>query len=346
MALQLNSFSMPQFTDLVNRTTLGFYDNFPYAMRKSGLVKEVSQGNNNGLFMRLAQAPVISRFAKRFDEGAPMQGAVSQYGYEKDLAIYQVGLEMGVTKLERLANKTPEVLARLVGVASTVPNRMELDLTHRLTFGNVTSYVDQDGYTVDTSVGDTLALISATHTLAGSGVTYSNSIGAVAFSKASLETAERLISEQTFDNIGIKIPMIFDVIFCTDDPVVNKRIDEELMSTGSTGTVSSTELGAGGAQSANVLNVNSSRYRKVRLPFFGSDITGNSDTTKRRWWGIASSMNTSLYLSVLESPSLQAPSAGNNGEDGSSGNWYYRGRGSYGIATADAVWIKMATPVS
>lgn len=346
MALQLNSFSMPQFTDLVTRTMLDFYENFPYVIRKSGLVKEVSQGQNNGLYMRLAQAPVISRFAKRFDEGAPMAGAVSQYGYEKDLAIYQVGLEMGVTRLERLANKTPDVLAKLMNVAATVPNRMELDLTHRLTFATSTSYVDQDGYTVDTSVGDGLALISASHTLTGSGTTYSNSIGTVAFSKATLETAERLVSEATFDNIGVKIPMTFDVIFCGDDPVVNKRIDEELMSTGSTGTVSSTELGAGGAQNANVLNVNNSKYRKVRLPNLATDATGGVDTTKRRWWGIASSANTSLYLSVLEAPTMQAPSAGNNGEDGSSGNWYYRGRGAYGIAIADAVWIKMATPVS
>lgn len=346
MALQLNSFSMPQFTDLVNRTTLDFYENFQYVMKSSGLVKQVSQGNNNGLFMRLAQAPVISRFAKRFDEGAPMQGAVSQYGYEKDLAIYQVGLEMGITKLERIANKTPEVLARLVAVATTVPNRMELDLTHRLTFATATSYVDQDGYTVDVSVGDGLALISASHTLTGSGTTYSNSIGTTAFSKAALETAERQVSEQTFDNLGIKIPMNFDVIFCTDDSVTNKRIDEELMSTGSTGTVSSTELAAGGAQNSNVLNVNNAKYRKIRLPFLATTATGAVDTNKRRWWGIASTPNTSLYLSVLEAPSMQAPGAGNNGEDGSSGNWYYRGRGSYGIATADAVWIKLANPVS
>jgi hypothetical protein len=44
----------------------------------------------------------------------------------------------------RIANKNPDVVQRIINVAKTVPSRMELDLTHRITFGTATSYVDRD----------------------------------------------------------------------------------------------------------------------------------------------------------------------------------------------------------
>lgn len=336
MALQINTATEPQFVDLVNRVFEKSLMSFPFIIRTSGLVRAENMPMNTGMFKRLVQAPVVTRFASRKPEGAPARAAAFQYGYEKDLQIYRFGLDISITREMRIENKNVEVVNQLLNVAKSVNERSELDLTHRLTFGSSSTYTDMDGYSIDISVGDTLALFSASHTLAGSATTFSNTLsGNPAFSKGSLESMERFVSEQTFDNLGNKVRMDFDIIWCGDDSVTNNRIDEELKATADTSS-----------SNAGTFNVNNRKYRKVRLPYLATTATGAVDTTKRRYWGIASSEYCTLEFKMLEAPFLKSPTDGNNGEDFSTENWNYGGRGSYGIATVDPVWIKGSFPTS
>lgn len=330
MALQINTASFPQFTDLIVRTVTKAYDNFPYIIKSSGLVRVDNKPNNDGLFIRYYEMLVIDTYASVKQEGAAAKAARTQYGYEKDLQIRRFGLDVSITREMRIANKNPEVIQRIINVAKTIPARMELDLTHRITFGTSTSYVDKDGNTVDTTTGDSKAVFAADHGLTGSATTYSNRVsGDPAFSKGALENMERLISEQTFDNLGVKIPMNFDVIWHADDSVTRNRVAEELKATADTTSAN-----------AGTFNVNNAKYRVVELPLIATDVNGGVDTTKRRFWGIASTEYSELYLAILEAPFLKAPRDGNNGEDFSTESWSYAGRGSYGITTVSARWIK------
>lgn len=336
MALQINTAQFPQFTDLVNRVVTKAYENFPYVFRDSGLVRVEKMPENTGLFRRLYENLVTDTYAYAKPEGAPARAARVQYGYEKDLQVTRYGLDVSITREMRIANKNPEVIQRILAAAKTIPNRMELDLANRITFGTATSYVNRDGATVDITTGDAVALFSASHTLTGSATTYSNRLsGDPAFSKGSLEGMERLISENTFDNLGVKIPMPFDIIWCGDDPVTINRIMEELKATADTSSAN-----------AGTFNVNNMKYRMVKLPLIATDVNGGVDTTKRRYWGIASSEYCEMYLNVLEAPFLKAPRDGNNGEDFSTENWSYAGRGSYWISTVSARWIKWSFPTS
>lgn len=336
MALQINTSTYNQSVDLVNRTYTKALESYKPVMRGSGLVRVDTMAMNAGQFKRLFEMPVTSRFASIKDEGAPVASAQFQLGYEKELQIVRYGLSIEITREERIQNKNPEVIQKLVNMATQIPERMELDLAHRFTFGTATSYVEKDGRTIDITVGDGFQLFYSAHTLTGSSLTYRNRlVGDPAFSKGALEGMQRLVNEETFDNLGQKVALSFDLIWCSDDKVTNNRIDEELKATADTTS-----------SNAGTFNVNYNSLRKVSIPYLATDAKGSPDTTKRRWWGIASSEMTDLYLCVLEQPQLFAPADGNNGEDFRTGNWAYKTEGSYGIATVTGRWVKASCPTS
>lgn len=107
-----------------------------------------------GVYKRYAERLNLNRYAGQRDEGAQAVQARVQYGYEKDLAVNDFALQLGVTKMMRLAGKGDQVQDVIDQLSSCVPNRIELDLSHRFTFYSATSYVNADGKTVDITVGD------------------------------------------------------------------------------------------------------------------------------------------------------------------------------------------------
>jgi len=146
-----------------------------------------------------------------------------------------------------------------------------------------------------------------------------------------LEGIERLATEETYNQFGEKMVMLFDVIWTTDDPNTCNTVKEYLQST------TAPEAGVTG-----VTNVYMSKYRHVILPRIATTAAGAPDTSKRYYWGIASSAYSTLYLGIWEEPRLKTPSAGNNGEDFSTDDWDFGCRGGYGIATVSASWFKMS----
>jgi hypothetical protein len=88
----------------------------------------------------------------------------------------------------------------------------------------------------------------------------------------------------------------FDVIWHGDDSVTRNRISEELKAKADTTSAN-----------ANTFNVYNNKYRPIELPLIATDVNGGVDTTKRRYWGLAATSYSDLYLAILEAPFLKAP---------------------------------------
>lgn len=329
--MELNNISQGDFTKLANVIWGKAFDSVEQRMRTSGLVKEYPIPANSGNVREFSEIDG-EEYAKTKGESDQAQRARVQQGYSKTMTQKRVALDIGISYEMRTQNKYPEVTARLTNLGTQVAKRMDLDLAHRIAFAKVTSYVDMDGNTVDTTCGDTLCLASTAHTVKGSSTTYRNVLANnPKLSKGALESIERLVVEETINQFGEKKVMEFDILFTTDDPNTVNTAKEYLQSTADiTGS------------NAGVKNVYASKYRHVILPRIATLASGAVDSTKRYFWGLASSANSTFYLGVWEEPHMKAPAEGNNGEEFSTDDWNYGARGGYGIVTVSGVAIKMS----
>ncbi len=151
-------------------------------------------------------------------------------------------------------------------------------------------------------------------------------------SKGALEGMERLITEETLNNFGEKVSVQFDILWTTDDPNTVNTALEYLRS-----------VAAPDFANAGVENVYKAKYKHVKLPLVPTTATGAVDNTKRRFWGIASSMISDAHLGIWESPHLKAPSDLNAGEEFSTDDWNFGVRAGYGIGIVTGRWIKMSS---
>ena len=244
----------------------------------------------------------------------------------------RVALDIGISYEMRTENKYTEVTAKLTGLGRQCSNRMDLDLSHRIRFAADTTYPDMDGVTVNIAVGDTKALAATDHSLRGSTTTYRNILANnPRLSKGALEGMERLCVEETYNQFGEKMAMPFDILFTSDDPNTVNTAREYLKSTAD----------VGGANSG-VINSYQSKYRHVILPRLATDANGAPSSTYRYYWGLASSLYSTLFLGVWEEPHLKSPANLNAGEDFSTDDWNFGTRGGYGIATVNGSWMKLS----
>lgn len=329
--MELNSISLSDFVKLAGVIWSKGVMSVSKVMRGSGLVKEYPIPQNTGNTREFSEIDG-EQYARKKSQGDQAARARVQQGYSKTMTQYRVALDIGITYEMRTQNKYPEVTAKLTGLGSQVTNRMELDMAHRIGFAASTSYTDMDGDTVDTTVGDTLALASTSHTLRGSSTTFRNILANnPRLSKGSLEGMERLITEETYSQFGEKVTMNFDILWTTDDPNTVNTAKEYLQSSADiTGS------------NSGVKNVYLSKYRHVILPLVATTAAGAIDTTKRYYWGIASSESSSFYLGIWEEPRLKSPSAGSNAEEFSTDDWNFGARGGYGLCIVSAAWIKLS----
>lgn len=327
----LNTISLSDFTKLANINFEKAITSLPAYARDSGMFKVVSMADHTGNSREFTEID-LEEYASVKDEGDQAAVARVQQGYTNTLTLKRYGFDQTITYEMRKYNKYEEVIARLTNLAQTVNNRLDLDLTHRITFGTATSYTDKDGRSVTISVGDGLALFSTAHTLRGSSSTYRNLLANnPQLSKGSLEAMEKMRVENTLNQFGEKKAMEADILFTTDDPNTCNTARELLQSTAE---VSSPNSG--------VVNVYQAKYRHVKLPRLATDATGAVDSTKAKYWGLASSMYSSAYLGLNEEPHLNAPSVGSNAEDVSTEDWTYTARIGYGITIVGANWISLS----
>lgn len=320
----LNTISIPEMTDLIERSVDQEMGNaFAYPLMSSGLFRRVSFPDGSGNTRRFADFDV-DKFARRKAQGDDVDDMAVQYGYEKDIVIETVGFQLPITLEARIQDKTGIVPASIRALASSVPNRMELDMEHRLGFGYATSYTNMDSETVDVTTSDGLSLFNAAHTLAGSATTYSNVItGNPQISEASLALAENVVTQNRITHLGQKMPVSTGKKFLvlTDDRTQYNLARKLVFSQSSVAEVNS-----------GVTNPVQNEYQILRLPYMATTSTGVGDSTKLKYWGIFHADMFNAVYAVQRDAMVSSPSAGNSGEDATSKTWVWVVIGMYGIA--------------
>lgn len=313
-------------------------DALPTPARSSGLFDVFAVGENSGDTRDVSEID-LEQYASLKLESEQAKRAAVQQGYSKTLKVKRIAKDIGISYELRKYNKYPEVVARLTNLASLFTNRLELELSHRLGFAASTSMTDKDGATVTLTVGDGFQLAYAAHTLAGSPTTFTNIVaGAPQLSRGALELAERLAVENTYNHLGEKSEMTFDILFTTDDPNLVNTAREYLQSTA--------EISA---PNAGVVNVYKGKFRHVVLPRLATTAAGAVDTTKKLYWGIASSvgvMQNGIKCGIWEEGHLKLPTPSSNAEEFSTDDINFGVRGGIGIDALSGSAYKFSFPVS
>ncbi len=318
--MELNSLSLPVFTRLAGVIFGKALNMVEMNARNSGIFVIENIPDNSGETRDYTEID-LELYADRKPQGQQAGRAKVVLGYDKLVSVSRFAKDIGITYEMRRFNKYPDVVRRLTNLAQMPINRLELDLSHRLGFGTATSMTDKNGTTVDLTIGDGLALWSTAHTLTGTPTTYRNRLaGNPQLSKGSLEGMERLMAEETLNNFGEKVSIAFDVLWTTDDPTTVNTALEYLKS-----------VAAPDFANAGVTNVYQAKYKHVKLPLIPTLSTGLVDNTKRKYWGISSSMITDAHLAIWEEPHLKAPADLNAGEEFSTDDWNFGVRAGWGI---------------
>jgi len=301
-------------------------------MRDSGLVKVIPVPQHTGNTREFSEVDG-NEYLTYKAEGDQAARGQSQQGYSATMTSYRVAENIGITYEMRTQNKYPEVVAKLTKGGAKGSKTMDLDLSHRFTFGTATTYTDRDGRTIAIDTGDDLQLFYSEHKLKGSTTTFRNRLANnPRLSKGAIEGMERLVVEETYNQLGEMMTMDFDILWTTADPNTVNTAREYLKSKADPD-----------AAHAGVVNVYNGKYKHVILPRVATTAAGAPDTDKRYYWGIASSADSTLYLGVWESPRLVSPSGGSNGEDPQTDDWDFRTRAGYGIVTVSPTWVKFSS---
>jgi hypothetical protein len=142
--------------------------------------------------------------------------------------------------------------------------------------------------------------------------------------------AERLFAEETYNNLGERVAMMPDTIITTNDPTTVNQVKELLNATANIDTSNS-----------GTFNVyKGSGYNHIIVPLISTTATGALDSTKRKYWFLASSMDSDFQLCILNEAYVNSPGTGKSGEDFSSENWKWLSGISYAMAILTGRWIK------
>lgn len=324
MDTNLNTISIADMTDLLRREFEMVGQHLPNVA--TALFQKDERGLNSGEFA-LYEEFDTDTFASWKPQGTPTAKARAGVGYQKQAKVRRFGIEIDITDEMRKFNKKPEFISKATNLVNYAPERIELDLTHRLTFASATSYVDRDGNTIDLTVGDGLALASSAHTLKYSSTTWSNIVsGAPTFGRTGLEAAELLAVTNIYNNFGEKRKMNFNTLFYTDNPTTENLVMELLQSTASI----SSGINSG------VKNVYQAKYKTIKLPYLATNAQGQYDVAKKGYWGICASGSDAgawqAYFPVWEAPYMVDPMTTPSLVDGHSDIWTYGTRTSYDVA--------------
>ncbi len=332
----LNTVTFPELTDLLDR-------NFK---KVGGLIQPVAKslfisdtvGAGEGE-LKLLQEYDVNTYAKAKAQGQDAKRASFGIGYFITVRMKRIGIESEITWEMRRLNKKQEVMAVMTGLPHFCPQRVELDLTHIFTFSTSTNYTDMDGNTVDLTVGDGLALVSAVHTLKFSSTTYSNVVpGNPLFSKGALEAAELLTTTDILNNFAEKRVLNFNTIVTGNNPTVVNAVKQFLNSTSD-----NTQNNPG------VVNVSKNKYSHVILPQLATTATGANDSTKKNWWFLVAAgqglMGWQAYYLEWEGHNM-IPSTAGNGQDVHKDVWYFNTRQAYNKGAISGRGLIASNPTS
>lgn len=327
--------ALSNLTDLVRRSWTVMKQTLPRTARPLFNSEFIGAGNGSSKNINEFDGET---FASYKAEGTNSAKASVGVGYTKTMNARTFSKEIDITLEMRNDNRYAQIGQMITDLSKFCENRQDLDLTHRFTFASSTSYVDMNGETVDTTMGDGLALASTVHTLAFSATTYSNRVtGDPAFNQGAYEAAKLLGTTQTYNNFGEQRMLDFNTIITGTDPGTTRTVKQLLNSMADIDAVQ-----------AGIVNVYKNGMRHVELPYLASTAAGAYDSTKRRWWFLgAIGMNGwQAYVGDWIAPTLKTPAPGNNGEDIHNYNWTYSAYCRYGIVVVSGKGMICSLPVS
>lgn len=335
----LNTVTFPELYDLVNKNFVTLAAMVKPKARSLFIEDMVGSGEGN---TKRYDEYDVKTFGKAKREGQGTTAAAFGIGYNITISAKRIGMKAEVTWEDRRFNRHRKVGGDLVSLSHFVPQRMELDLTHRLTFCSSTAYTDIDGDSVSITVGDTLALASSVHTLKHSSTTYSSRIsGDPIFSAGGLEAAEALTTTDIYSNFGEKRVMSFNTIVTGPTPSVVNAVGKLMRSSADTT-----------GNNSGVTNVYTGKYTHVVLDYLATTAAGAPDSTKKNWWFLiandrAGSVGNGwqAYLAIWEASHLVSPEEGMT-KDGDRDVWSFHTRGTYGIAILSGRGLIASLPTS
>ena len=329
----LNEVTFPEFVDLFRRQFEEIQALPKLAAGQLFMHDDIMSGNGAS---KLYEEFDIDTFARSKPEGTNLKKSKVAVGYTKIMYAATLGSEIDITLELRNDNRYQEVGRRITSLSSFCEQRKELDLTHRLTFANATSYVNMDGETVDTTVGDGLAVLSTVHTLSASPLLYSNRLaGDPVFSQGAYEAALLLSSTQIYSNLGQKRVLDFPTIVASSDDPYTMRVVKQLIR--STADVDAVQSG--------IVNTYQGTKDYLFLPYLATTALGSYDSTKRKWWFLVSKQ-WQAHIGMWIYPKLTYPSAGGNGEDIHNLNWTFSTYNRYGIVVLSGRGIIGSCPTT
>ena len=321
--MEINTISLPKLTANADYIFVDALASLPREAYNSGLFKIIPVGMNSG-DTRVFTEMDDEEYAEFRGEGDQSARADVQVGYDITVTAEYMAKDIGITERMRSFNKYPEIIRKFTNLGRLVPNKMDLDLTHRLTFGTVTTYTDAAGRTIAIACGDTKALFATDHALAGSTTTYRSIVANnPVLSRGAIEAAELLLV-QRYNNLGELKSVTADKLWTSNDPNTVNTAREYLQSTADPDSTHS-----------GVINPYKSKYTHIILPRLATTAAGAYDSTKAKYWGLASSDRSTAYIGIWQEPYMVAPTVG-DGIEFSTGNWNYGTRGAYGIGTVAA----------
>lgn len=272
----------------------------------------------------------FSTFASTKPEGVAAIKAKFGIGYHKQIFMKRIAKELDLTEEAVMQDRWLDVKSIGIDLGETAPQRLNLDMTQKaVTFAQGVSYIDMDGYTIDTTTGDGLSIANAAHTLAFSSTTYTNIVpGAPQFSKSALISAEEIARNNTVNNYGIPRTKRWSHIFTSGDPNNIEAVQQFLRS-----------ISDNTQANPNVENTYKNRYKLLVLSQLDTTANGQRDTTKSNWWGIGAfegdiPMNRFWAMFGEWEPAHMkpAPTSDNNAVDFSKDIMRYGVRAGYGLA--------------
>lgn len=322
---QISLASFSKLADTTQRMVAAWPDLIDELSEVRSLYKEmdIPRGTGNERTIWELEGELFARFKA---EGADSAKSRVIEGYSKTGYVRRFAAEVDITWEAREMGKNQEIITRLTNLSTFAPQRMALDLTHRLTFATATSYTDMDGETVTTTMGDSLALASAVHTLTGSSDTYSSVItGNPIFSQGGLEVAMEVANVNIKDNFGNLRTLNFDTVVIHNDPATLRAARSLRNST------------ADNAQNnSGVVNTYKNMFELVVLPRLATTAAGAYDSTKKKQWHWVAKGQWQAYFSLFEAPNLKKPMSMNNGEDLNNDDWTFGVRVAYMILVVSA----------
>lgn len=328
--MELNIATISDFVRNAEILFLKGLDSVVMAARNSGMFRMDPIPDHQGDTKEYSEID-LEEYADDKPEGDQATRARVQQGYSKIGKLYRVSKDIGITYEMRHYNKYIDVITRLTNLGKLAANRMELDLSHRITFATSTTYTNRNGNVIDISCGDTRALADTAHTVRGSSSTFRTRLANnPLFSRGSVEGMEQMIIENSINQFGEKVTIPYDILWSTDDQNTCNTMDEYNKSTASPDS-----------NNSGVVNVYKGKYKRVILPRVATTAAGAIDSSKAKYWGLASSTNSQAFVGINEEPHMKEMTG--NEKDFSTEDWNTGAAAGYFIVIPGARWFAFSS---